>query len=197
MALITRSDLQNIKIEKSFDSWGFEKKASNILKENASGTYRSKNYDIFLSHSYWDAEEILKLKSLIERFGYRVFVDWYEDELKDRTKVSKQTANLLKSVMDNCKSLFYAFTENSKHSLWIPWELGYMDAKKDRVAILPILEIDKVTEKFTGTEYVGLYPYVTITKSEIGRKKVWINDGDKYVDFNAWLNGEKPYKHNT
>jgi hypothetical protein len=43
----------------------------------------------------------------------------------------------------------------------MPWELGYFDGFKGKVAILPVVEGNVNTDAFTGQEYLGLYPYVT------------------------------------
>lgn len=49
-------------------------------------------------------------------------------------------------------------TENYQKSKWMPWELGYFDGSKGKVAILPM--VDSIAHSFDGTEYLGLYPYI-------------------------------------
>ena len=153
-----------------------------------------KTYDIFLSHSYLDSKQIYVIKKEIENMGFSVYVDWIEDPELNRTKVNKKTALLLKKRMESCKSLFYATTTNYQQSKWMPWELGYFDGIKSKVAILPIL--DERNSTFTGTEYLELYPYVDKEPSkEFSNNTLWINEkGDKYIHFSAWLNGKLPYK---
>ena len=42
----------------------------------------------------------------------------------------------------------------------MPWELGYFDGlRSGQVAIMPLM--DDESAKFTGQEYLGLYPKVT------------------------------------
>jgi hypothetical protein len=75
------------------------------------------------------------------------------------------------------------------------WELGYFDAfKTDKVAILPVVNTDKYD--FSGTEFLGLYPYVQ--KDKIQGKDIetlWIHlASDVYVTFEGWLKGTQPFK---
>lgn len=58
----------------------------------------------------------------------------------------------------------------------MPWELGFMDAEKSRVAICPIVN-NPLEDEYHGQEYLGLYPYVDIANSEqSGKKKLWIHE---------------------
>lgn len=150
----------------------------------------TKIYDIFLSHSYLDSKQIYVIKEEIENMGFSVYVDWLEDPSLNRNKVNKETALLLKKRMRSCKSLFYATTKNYQQSKWMPWELGYFDGIKGKVAILPIL--DEGNSTFSGTEYLELYPYVD--KENFNYKKtLWINEHkSKYIRLPKWLDGGLP-----
>lgn len=168
--------------------------AESVLMEsvNIQKTALSKNYDIFLSHSYLDADYIYMIKNEIEEMGFSVYVDWIEDSDLNREKVNKETALLLKKRMKSCKSLFYVTTENYQSSKWMPWELGYFDGIKNKVAILPVLDN---TSSFKGTEYLELYPYVDKApmKNQI-ENTLWINENtNKYVRLEEWLDGKLPY----
>lgn len=178
-------------------------------------------FDIFLSHSYSDREIIPKLKNTLEKMGYTVYVDWINDRLLSREDVSNETAEILQKRMKQSKSLFFATSENSPSSKWMPWELGYFDGIKDkRVAILPIKkENNGFNENFKGQEYLGLYYYVSLNtadKSLFGKiyameknafnsfvKRleqqitVYIHkDLTNYIHFNEWVEGEEPISQN-
>ena len=170
------------------------KQPEQILLEQAKSFSNLKTYHIFLSHSFGDADMILELKLRLENLGFSVYVDWIEDRQLDRSKVSKETANLLRERMNCCQSLFYACTDNSVNSKWMPWECGYFDAKKDKVAILPIS--NSLTEPYLGQEYLGVYPYVTKDKIKDANSEIlWINeDSSTYVTYDNWLKGMKPTK---
>lgn len=131
-----------------------------ILSEDASAVASWQRFDVFLSRAILDAELILGVKTLLERRGYSVYVDWDVDQQLDRSTVSPKTAGVLRARMQQSSSLLYVATENASNSKWMPWELGYFDGlRKGGVAVLPLL--DSSTETFRGQEYLGLYPVVT------------------------------------
>ena len=142
-----------------------------------------------MSHSYDDARIIKHIKELLEEKGYSVYVDWIEDSRLDRGNVNTQSASLLRNRMDCCSSLIYVTSESAEKSVWMPWELGYMDAKTGRVAVAPILDEDV---DFEGREYLGLYPYLDLTNDSFyihRRSNEWVN-------LIGWMKGENPKMHN-
>ena len=61
----------------------FSVRASELLE--ASGHVRNdQTFDVFLSHSYLDADLVLGLKEQIEQMGYSVYVDWVTDSELER-----------------------------------------------------------------------------------------------------------------
>lgn len=172
--------------------------ASTILQESdrfqKSASGQSKTYDIFLSHSTKDKELVVGTKLILEDLGYSVYIDWIEDPQMSRSTVTKETAELLQKRMQNCKSLFYAFSINSGTSKWMPWECGYFDGiKNGKVAVLPISRNNDTS--FKGTEYLGLYYYITIQPSKAGPVRVYVRESDdSYTVYEDWMKGTKPYK---
>jgi hypothetical protein len=153
-------------------------------------------FDIFLSHNSLDAEIILGILNKLKDLGYRVYVDWVIDTHLERHKITIETIHTLKLRMNQCKCLFYASTKNASLSKWMPWELGYMDGKKAKAAILPIFGSDaSSSHKFKGQEYLGVYPYCIEAASTSEINKLWICETkDRYVSFDKWLKGINPYK---
>ena len=165
----------------------FRKTASQLIIESASTFKRYKTYDVFLSHSVKDAELILGMKGLIEDLGYTVYVDWIDDPELDRSRVSKETARKLRERMNSSKSLFYVTTDNAGNSKWMPWECGYFDGVKEKVAIVPVKKTSHSNE-FTGQEYLGLYPYVVKEKSNQGKQMLWIHiNRSTYTSYDKWV----------
>ncbi len=173
----------------------FQKSASVILNETVRAQKTDKNYDIFLSHASADAEVILGVKMSLEDFGYSVYIDWIDDPQLDRSRVSAETAEVLRSRMNRCQSLFYATTTSSVDSKWMPWECGYFDGKKGRTVILPVTGSSQ--SEFAGREYLGLYPYITKEPKKQDRKMtIWVNKSPSvYVAFDDWLKGKEPRRH--
>jgi hypothetical protein len=114
---------------------------------------------VFLSHCMEDADVIFGIKTLIEREGLRVYVDWIDDPQADRSRVTPATAKLLRERMKHSRELIYASSHTSSSSKWMPWELGYFDGRRPgHVSILPIVEY--TGQPFAGVEYLGLYPTI-------------------------------------
>lgn len=192
MALFVRSDLRaKARINRIFESAGY------VLKSDAEKWAAGKTYDIFLSHCSLDAPELVGLKLEIEETGFSVYVDW-EDPQLNRADVSARTAQELRARMKDCSCLFCAISPNAEASRWMPWELGYFDGLKGKVAILPVLDQQPgVRDRFQGQEYFGLYPYVaTGTVKESGESALWIHEDETtYVVLPAWLKGDPPRRH--
>ena len=143
----------------------------------------SKEYDIFLSHSYKDRLAVAGLAEHLKmQYGYEVYVDWIEDGSLDRSNVSRVTAQVIRNKMQRCRSLFYVTSANSSSSKWMPWELGLMDGIKGKVAICPLTR-DRYATEYQEQEYLGLYPYVTEVATML-----WINEDSKHYNrFERWL----------
>jgi len=153
--------------------------SARVLKEDA-GTLRKSaaRYDIFLSHNFSDAALVLGVKRILEEDGeLRVFVDWVEHPELDRSRVTAETAAIIRAAMKNSNSMIFATSETSPSSKWMPWELGFFDGKRgaDKVAVLPLVETEG--KEFKGQEYLALYGQVErhdlrVTKSDGGIRQL-------------------------
>jgi len=191
MALFTEKSLRDAAniVRKSE---GFTRSANRILLESAVAS-TGQSFDIFLSHSFNDAELVLGLKNKLNEYGHSVYVDWIEDTQLDRSKVNRETAAVLRERMKCCRSLFYAVTSNSSSSKWMPWECGFFDAHGGKVAICPIT--NTAESSYAGQEYLGLYPYTVEEYDNGNRKRIYVEySPTEYNTLEAWLKGESPYK---
>jgi hypothetical protein len=133
--------------------------AEQALAEQARAFSASRRYDVFLSHSYQDADVILGVKVIIESLGLTVYVDWVDDGGLDRSKVTVKTAEILRVRMRQSSSMVYVHSAQSPDSKWMPWELGYFDGfRPSFVWILPL--VVSSDSEFKGQEYLGLYPTI-------------------------------------
>lgn len=173
---------------------GMYETSSQILKSASTKFNINKQYDIFLSHSFHDAEVIHGLKIFIEEtYSLSVYVDWIDDPELDRTHVTKDTADRLRGRMKKCRTMLVAHSEASPNSKWVPWEIGFFDAHSSRVAVMPISENLTYSEEFEGQEYLGLYSYGVHGSDKIGRTRIFIQDSPtKYVDLFDWVQGKNP-----
>ncbi|MEF1327825.1 TIR domain-containing protein [Vibrio sp. M260121] len=187
MALFRESEIRARAQTERNKSTNIYKTSRQILNESFESFSQYARYDIFLSHSSKDAELILGVKATLEDLGYSVYVDWVDDPQLDRSNVDADTAELLRKRMSASKSLLYVTTENATTSKWMPWECGYFDGIKEKVAIAPIATYSWSNE-FEGQEYLGLYPYCLKQDDNAGRPRLWIHkDKDLYLSFDAWL----------
>ncbi|RZL78245.1 MAG: TIR domain-containing protein [Rhodococcus sp. (in: high G+C Gram-positive bacteria)] len=117
-------------------------------------------FDVFLSHSFRDAEEIYGVVAILEDQGLSVYVDWIVDRHLSRGNVTPATAATLRRRMGQCNSLIFAVSGTSSESRWMPWELGLFDGMRGgHIAVMPLLS-SASAQSHPGQEYLGLYPAV-------------------------------------
>lgn len=169
-----------------------------VINENRQIFGMKNKFDLFLSHSFLDRDEVTNLVARFNKCGYSVYVDWMYDPQLDRSNVTKKTAEKLRQTMEQSQGLAYLATGNSSNSKWCPWELGYFDGKSrnSRCCILPVLSYNSYS--YRGQEYLGLYPYLQYEKyANEDLYDFWVHDqeSDKYILLRAWLKGLDPIDH--
>jgi len=135
---------------------------------NRAARQRLARYDIFMSQTIRDAEIVLGVYDLLTTAGYDVFCDWVEAPEADRSQVTPANAAFVRATMGVSDTLLFLDTAGAAQSLWMCWELGWFDAAKGAVGVLPILAEGE--RYYRGREFLGLYPYVEL--DENGRLKV-------------------------
>jgi hypothetical protein len=187
VALFTESTIRARAQREKQRSTNLYKSNNQILNESVSSFNKFKTYDIFLSHSSKDSELILGVKATLEDMNYSVYVDWVDDPQLNRANVNEATADLLRERMDASKSLFYVTTENAESSKWMPWECGYFDGVKEKVAILPIKQYS-FNNEYIGQEYLGLYPYCLKQDNTLNQPRLWVyKSKEYYLVYEDWL----------
>lgn len=127
--------------------------------------------------------------------GFKVYLDWIVDPNLDRSNVTKESAELIRSRMKSSKSLLLATSPNAATSKWMPWELGYVDGHTNKCAITPVYDDSYGNpEVYQGFEYLKLYPYVK--KDDFGKIQV-AESSFSYVELNRFLEGEAPFLRST
>ncbi len=164
-----------------------QKSAARILAKAVSA---DDTFDVFLSHSSTEPEEILLgVKTLLEDQGLSVYVDKYSDPQLSPDKVTPETAEILRARMQKSNTLLYIHSQHSKKSRWMPWELGYFDGLKGAVGIVPVTRNQE--ETFKGEEYLNLYPHVDVASvANTNDQRLWINQSvDTYARLDKWAKG--------
>ena len=167
--------------------------AASVLTERMHNQASLEGHHIFLSHAFDDKELILGVALTLEDLGYTVYLDWRDDPSLDRKNVNQAAALKLRERMHKSKCLFFATTENTSNSRWMPWELGFKDGQSNRSAILPLQATRP--DDFKGQEYLGIYPYITQQRDQAEKERLWVRRSRTcYVVFEGWLDGKEPYE---
>lgn len=170
--------------------------ASQTLNEEVASVRDTDRFDIFLSHCVRDSEAIAGVKVLLEEQGLKVYVDWIVDNQLDRSRVTPDTASVLRRRMQASESLIFATSDSSPNSKWMPWELGYFDGfRQGRIAILPLVASPGAL--FKGQEYIGLYPVVEQLPSRDGKQRPFVTRGagtGTYMDLGSFRTGASSFK---
>lgn len=180
MLIYTSNYLKNLSQRKTIEF-------SNQIVNESKKTHIS--FDIFLSHSFLDKNEVEGLYIELTMQGYSVYVDWIIDPHLDRKNVTKKTATLIRNRLRSSKTLLLAISINASISKWIPWELGYVDGNTNKCAIIPVSNSDYAPNSYIGKEYLSLYPFIKKVQTKgLGEKLFVIEEAKKYVLFDYWLN---------
>lgn len=93
-------------------------------------------FDIFLSHSSRDEKELLRIKSVLNKQGFTVYIDWVNDrEMLNRANQDDNTWNALFLRMDQSCRLLYVMTDNCISSECTKKEVEYFKAKNKSVYV--------------------------------------------------------------
>lgn len=104
-----------------------------------------RKYDVFLSHSYYDTKQLLKLKQQLNEKGLVVYIDWVNDSvMMDRKNQNEDTWNVLKMRMDESEKMLFVMTDNSLRSEWTPKEIDYFKSLNREVIVF---QPEEITEK--------------------------------------------------
>jgi hypothetical protein len=95
MALLTESQ---VRMHKKSQTSALNKTARSLVMEAA--YVKEGSFAVFLSHARVDEELVLGVKLLLEDANKRVYVDWIDDPMLDRTNVSSKTAAELRKRMN-------------------------------------------------------------------------------------------------
>jgi hypothetical protein len=60
-------------------SYGSVNESANVIMAKDASDYIYKNFDIFLSHNFLDADVIYGLKAVLEESNFSVYVYWVDD----------------------------------------------------------------------------------------------------------------------
>lgn len=144
-------------------------------------------FDIFLSHSFLDKDEVEGIYIELTNKGYSVYVDWIIDPDLNRNNVTKESAELIRKRMRSSESLLLALSENADLSKWIPWELGFLDGQHTQCSLFPVSKSEIEKTKFERKEYLLLYPYIKLAELEYRKEIILTESSNVYTTLNDWV----------
>jgi hypothetical protein len=136
---------------------------ANFAQKNLQRKSLSNKKTLFLSHSHEDRDIVEDAIAFLLTIGIYAYVDWLDPTMPKTT--SGSTAQKIKERIQLCELFVVLLTENSRESKWVPWELGFADAKKRNqdISIFPIKRNYGTTDSnFDGLEYMQLYQRISL-----------------------------------
>lgn len=159
-----------------------------IKKSQREKRNSNENKTIFLCHSHLDKTIVNKMMILFDNLEIELYIDWMDVNMPELT--NRDTASIIKDKIDKSHKFIFLATYNALRSKWCNWELGlaYSSKGENDFAILPI---ESRSGKWTGNEYLQLYPemqidlmnFDSLTASDI---KISFYE-KRIIDFNEWL----------
>jgi len=121
-------------------------------------------YDVFLSHSLNDSQQLLSLKRQLNSNGLVVYIDWVNDKvMMDRRNQNDDTWTVLKLRMDESEKMLFVMTDNSLRSEWTAREIDYYKSLNKEIVVF---QPEEITEK-PFDALIDCRKYTDITKIEL------------------------------
>lgn len=137
-----------------------------------------KSFDLFLSHSYKDVNELLKIKTMLNSQGINVYIDWVNDRSElQRELACQDTAKVITERIKSSKALMFIVTDSSINSKWTPWELGYAYALNKKICILQMEDVNDLPV------YLKIYASAIMENGQIKVKQ-----SDSYIGLKEFIN---------
>lgn len=105
----------------------------------------------FFCHSHKDKDLVLGLRTIFEKKGIELYVDWTDHTMPPTP--NRLTAKKLQDKIRKVDVFLYLVTSNSMKSTWCPWEIGFADAINKNIFIIPTSD----DTGLYGNEYLLLY----------------------------------------
>jgi hypothetical protein len=130
--------------------------------------------------------------SLLQNYGGIVYINKADRRLPEST--NRDTAEILRSTIRECRRFVLFVTTNCKDSKWVPWELRIADGEKgdNPIALFPAANRSD-DQQWAQHEYLGLYRRVVWDKMKGWTAPGWFvldhlqNTGTPLAQ---WLKGE-------
>ncbi|TYS51234.1 toll/interleukin-1 receptor domain-containing protein [Bacillus infantis] len=99
---------------------------------------------IFLSHTRLDKDHVIKVGDYIMQSGFDIYLDIYDKELQRAADLGDHQAitQCLEKGIVNSTHMLCCLSEKTKHSWWVPYEMGYGKSKEHGIATLLLKDVN-------------------------------------------------------
>jgi hypothetical protein len=133
------------------------------------------NVKIFISHKKEDSSKALEISKYIEtNYGYTTYVDELDHEIDPNNVVERIVSKLKKST-----HLLVVFSEKTKDSMWVPFELGISYERNQGIGVL--IWPNGTNLSYPLPEYLEEFPLMQCNK-KFYNDNCYTNELDKYLE---------------
>lgn len=133
------------------------------------------NVKIFISHKKEDSSKALKISKYIEsNYGYTTYVDELDHQIDPNNVVERIVSKLKKST-----HLLVVFSEKTKESMWVPFELGISYEREQGIGVL--IWPNATNLSYQLPEYLEQFPIMQCNK-KINDNTCYTEELNKYLE---------------
>lgn len=164
------------------------KTAESSLEDAELEAVNKRSASVYLSSQGVDAEIVYGALMTLGDFGIISRLSPSMPGKTDSTQIDRDHQEKRLNVMSDCRGLIYLTTTAKSESLWLPWECGFFEGRKQRIAIFPITPTN--SDVYRGVNYLGMYPFIAQYQSQHQRSTLVVKFGAKvYCTLDTWLDG--------
>lgn len=134
--------------------------------------------DVFISHNQQDQLRCEMLRQMIEMWGFSCYVD-FTDPANARAPNAEDLAMGIREKLRASRCLIYAYSAQSQHSKWMPWEIGFYDGRwgKHKIVLFDLDHLSQYSDPaavgttrastidmFTVQEFLSMYRSVSVNE---------------------------------
>jgi hypothetical protein len=146
------------------------------LYDNMRDLESVKKFDVFISHSSRDTDELILFFKKLNSLNLHIYIDWVNDKYAlKRELLNVNTANVILQRLNKSTALICYLTSTSIQSQWVIWEVGYFNGLGKPICIynpdgipIPI--------------FFNIYPRLIETDSVL-----CVETGDKIICLHDWV----------
>jgi len=143
---------------------------------------------IFISHKKEDEEKAKEVEKYIKQdYDFKTYLDVLDNEIDSTTNITEHIVEKLRDATH----LLVIFSEETKKSMWVPFELGVSYERNHGIGVL--LWANALMDKNELPEYLNAFPIMNSKKivNNTGSQAKYFDDIDCYEfesDLNKYLN---------